>query len=220
MSNVVDLIDLEIDRLSLLKHPFYKSWSAGKLTLDQLAGYSKEYFQLVKQVPSLVSDVKSKASDPKIEEAISQNLKEETEHIQPWLQFARSLGVQYDDLAEYGGTDITNEALKLLGSQTGLSFEEGVAAMYAYEKELPKISRSKIEGLEKFYGLHSHDARHYFEIHEVADIKHAALWRDILQNIPKDRKDAVLSAAKRSLEAQNQLLDSVIAEYCADNDTS
>ena len=89
-----------------------------------------------------------------------------------------------------------------------------VAVMYAYEKELPKISRSKIDGLKKFYGLTSHDATHYFEIHEVADVKHAELWRSILRNLPEEREDGVLSAAAKSLKAQNRLLDSVMERYC------
>jgi len=50
-------IDAEIEKRSLLKHPFYRKWSEGKLTKENLAGYSMEYFQLVKVVPTLVSNV-------------------------------------------------------------------------------------------------------------------------------------------------------------------
>ena len=49
-------IDAEIEKRSLLKHPFYRKWSEGKLTKGNLAGYSMEYFQLVKAVPTLVSN--------------------------------------------------------------------------------------------------------------------------------------------------------------------
>ncbi len=31
------------------------------------------------------------------------------------------------------------------------SFEEGVASLYAFEKELPKISETKSKGLKEFY---------------------------------------------------------------------
>ena len=51
--------------------------------------------------------------------------------------------------------------------------------MYAYEMELPKISRSKIDGLKKLYGMDSEDATKYFEIHEEADVRHAQVWREI-----------------------------------------
>ncbi|NIP31398.1 MAG: pyrroloquinoline quinone biosynthesis protein PqqC, partial [Candidatus Dadabacteria bacterium] len=48
--NLIKRIDEMIEERSLLKHPFYEMWSDGKLTLESLAGYSKEYFQLVKEV--------------------------------------------------------------------------------------------------------------------------------------------------------------------------
>ena len=85
--------------------------------------------------------------------------------------------------------------------------------MYAYEMELPKISRSKIDGLKKFYGMNSEDAMKYFEIHEEADVRHAQVWREILEKIPADKQEAVFNAAIESLKAQNILLDSVFEKY-------
>jgi pyrroloquinoline-quinone synthase len=40
--DLVGRIDSEIEKRSLLKHPFYKMWSEGRLTVDHLQGYSKE----------------------------------------------------------------------------------------------------------------------------------------------------------------------------------
>ena len=51
---LVERIDEEIEKQSLLKHPFYQMWSEGKLSKEDLAGYAREYFQLVRTVPSLV----------------------------------------------------------------------------------------------------------------------------------------------------------------------
>ncbi|MDG6905447.1 MAG: iron-containing redox enzyme family protein [Nitrososphaerota archaeon] len=212
--SAVERIDEEIANKSLLKHPFYKAWSEGKLELSELSGYSKEYFQLVKRVPVLVENVRSHTDNPELYRNISQNLLEESEHIAPWIRFAKSLGISEDELSRCSGSEGTNEAVSQLASLTNLSFEEAVAAMYAYEMELPKISRSKIDGLKMFYGLTSHDATHYFEIHEVADVKHAELWRSILRKIPEDKIEKVVSAARISLEAQNRLLDSVMNGYC------
>ncbi|MGI0091277.1 MAG: TenA family transcriptional regulator [Nitrososphaerales archaeon] len=214
---IIERIDSEIERYSLLKHPFYKAWSEGKLSLDQLRGYSMEYFQLVKQVPLFVENVRSKTRDEKLHAEISQNLREETEHIEPWKRFAFALGVNEEELLNYAGEEKTKSAVSEINSATKFSssFEAAVAAMYAYEKELPKISRSKIDGLKKFYGLESHDALNYFGIHEIADIKHAELWRNILQNLPEEMEEAVILAARRSLAAQNMLLDSVMEKYCS-----
>ena len=51
MNSLTQNIDRIIEERSLLKHPFYQTWSDGKLTREALVGYSKEYYQLVKAVP-------------------------------------------------------------------------------------------------------------------------------------------------------------------------
>jgi pyrroloquinoline-quinone synthase len=212
-NNVVQRIDLEIENHSLLKHSFYKMWSEGKLTIDHLQGYSKEYFQLVKVVPKFVERIAEATGNSDDDDIITNNAREEAEHVELWARFATALGVSRSDLITYGGSEKTNEAVAKLMGLAGLPFEEAVAAMYAYEMELPKISRSKIDGLKKFYGMDSEDATKYFEIHEEADMRHAQVWREILQRIPSKRHDAVINAAIKSLQAQNNLLDSVHEKY-------
>jgi pyrroloquinoline-quinone synthase len=210
MANIVQRIDLEIEKCSLLKHSFYKMWSEGKLTIDHLRGYSKEYFQLVKVVPKFVESIAEATGNPNI---ITNNAREEAEHVELWVKFATALGVSRSDLISYDGSEKTNEAVAKLMALASLTFEEAVAAMYAYEMELPRISRSKIDGLKNFYGMDSQDATKYFEIHEEADVRHAQVWRDILQRIPAERQESALNAAIKSLQAQNMLLDSVNEKY-------
>jgi pyrroloquinoline-quinone synthase len=207
--DIVQRIDSEIERRSLLKHSFYQMWSEGKLTIDHLQGYSKEYFQLVKAIPKFVEDI-ARGTD---RQDIANNAKEEAEHVEPWMRFASALGVSRNDLVNYASADKTNAAVAKMMELANASFEEAVAAIYAYEMELPKISRSKIDGLKKFYGMESEDATKYFEIHEEADIRHAQVWREILQKIPADRQEAVFAAVVESLKAQNMLLDSVQEKY-------
>ena len=212
--NLLERIDFEIERRSVLKHAFYQMWSEGKLTVDHLQGYSKEYFQLVKAVPKFVENISSLTTDPSLKMAVSQNLREESEHIEPWIKFSAAMGVSRNELTNYTTTEKTNDAIFALTHITTLSLEEAVAAMYAYEVELPKISRLKIEGLTKFYGMNSStDATSYFEIHEEADIRHASVWRNILQNIPAGNDEPSFNAAGVSLDAQNKLLDSVQEKY-------
>jgi pyrroloquinoline-quinone synthase len=212
MDNIVQRIDSEIEKYSLLKHSFYKMWSEGKLTIDHLQGYSKEYFQLVKMVPKFVESIAAWGTDNS-DDIVTKNACEEAEHVELWVRFATALGVSRSDLINYSGSEKTNEAVARLMAFANFTFEEAVAAMYAYEMELPKISRSKIDGLKKFYGMDSEDATKYFEIHEEADVRHAQVWREILQNIPADKQEAVFNAAIESLKAQNMLLDSVHEKY-------
>ena len=210
---LIERIDYEIEKHSLLKHVFYQMWSEGKLTIDHLQGYSKEYFQLVKVVPKFVENIFNVIADPSLKRAVGQNLKEESEHIEPWIMFSTAIGVQRSDLASYKGENETNMAVSTLSQLTERSLEEAVAAMYAYEKELPKISRSKIDGLKKFYGMQSNEATKYLEIHEEVDVRHSEVWKNILKTIPEEKQERALNAAISSLEAQNKLLDSVQKNY-------
>lgn len=218
MDNViVQRIDSEIEKRSLLKHSFYQMWSEGKLTIDHLQGYSKEYFQLVKIVPKFVENIAKLTRDPN---TINANAREEAEHVDLWVRFAKALGISRSDLINYGGSEKTNEAVDKLMGLSSLTFEEAAAAMYAYEMELPKISRSKIDGLKKFYDMDSEDAIKYFETHEEADVRHAQVWREILQSIPAERREATFNAAIKSLQAQNMLLDSVYEKFVVAGDSN
>src|ERR687896_236564 len=210
---LIERIDYEIEKHSLLKHVFYQMWSEGKLTFNHLQGYSKEYFQLVKVVPKFVENIFNLITDPSLKRDVGQNLKEEYEHIEPWIMFSTAMGVQTNELTSYKGQNETNMAVSTLTQLTELSLEEAVAAMYAYEKELPKISRSKIDGLNKFYGVKSNDATKYLEIHEQVDVRHAQVWKNILQTIPEEKQELAINAAITSLEAQNKLLDSIQKNY-------
>ena len=210
---LIERIDYEIEKHSLLKHVFYQMWSEGKLTINHLQGYSKEYFQLVKVVPKFVENIFNLIADPSLKRAVGQNLKEESEHIEPWIMFSTAMGVQRNDLASYKGENDTNVAVSTLSQLTERSLEEAVAAMYAYEKELPKISKSKIDGLKKFYGVQSNEATKYLEIHEEVDLRHSEVWKNILKTIPEEKQECALSAAISSLKAQNKLLDSVHKNY-------
>lgn len=210
MSLLIQKIDELIEQHSLLKHPFYQMWSDGKLSQESLSGYSKEYYQLVKQVPSFVASVAKHAPQSNVDELWA-NQKEETEHIKPWTRFAKALGVSEKELEKHQVLEKTKKAISEL-SLLMSSLEGGAAAMYVLEKEIPKISQTKLEGLQKFYGITDYDATQYFELHKEADIRHAQTWQKILQQNSENEK--LLKIAERSLLAQNLLLDGCYETYC------
>ena len=211
MSELIKKIDQIIEDNTLLNHPFYEMWSEGKLEFQSLVGYSKEYYQLAKQVPKFMEPIVDMAPSEARSELIS-NMNEETEHIRLWENFAFSMGITKDDLTSYQGLKKTNEAVNNLASLME-SYDEGACAMYAFEKEIPKISKTKMEGLKNFYGLDSKDATEYFEEHMSADIRHAASWKKIINTSSKNH-DKLLKIAKKSVDAQNLLLDSCYEAYC------
>ncbi len=211
MNSLIKRIDELIEERSLLKHPFYEMWSDGKLTLDSLSGYSKEYFQLVKAVPSFMTPLIDKAPDS-LKNELTSNQEEETQHIKPWIRFAGQLGVEEKELENYEGQPKTRQAVSQLLSLM-VSFEGGSCAMYAFEKEIPKISQIKLEGLAEFYDISTDEATEYFRLHTEADIRHTASWRKALENTSSNNED-LIQIAEQSISAQNLLLDSCYESYC------
>ena len=209
--NLIQKIDQIIEERSLLKHPFYEMWSDGKLTQESLAGYSKEYFQLVKAVPEFMTPIIERAPNSVITELI-ENQQEESDHIKPWISFAGELGISEDELISYSGLDKTKKAVSDL-SELMNTFDGGACAMYAFEKEIPKISQTKLDGLSEFYQIKSDNATEYFKLHTEADIRHTASWRNILEKSNADTSD-LIEIAEKSVSAQNLLLDSCYEEYC------
>lgn len=209
--NLIKKIDEMIEERSLLKHPFYQMWSDGKLMQESLAGYSKEYFQLVKAVPSFMTPIIEKAPDMVVGELI-ENQQEESDHVKPWINFAGELGITEDELIPYTGLAKTRKAVSDLNELMN-TFEGGACAMYAFEKEIPKISQTKLDGLAEFYGMTSDEATEYFKLHTEADIRHAASWRNILEKSSTDSQN-LIEIADKSISAQNLLLDSCYEEYC------
>ena len=211
-------IDRMIGERTLLRHPFYEAWSAGELSRGALAGYSKEYYQLVKAVPGFMEPIVA-AAPPDVAPGLEENMREERDHVRPWAGFAGSLGVGPAELEPYAGLEKTRAAVAAMASPMS-GYGTGACAMYAFEKELPEISRVKIEGLAEFYGIDAKEAVEYFVLHTEADVRHAAAWRGIIDGLDDVGGDgagrgALLGAASASLSAQHMLLDACMEAYCS-----
>ncbi len=209
--NIVERIDREIERRSLLKHPFYKAWSDGKLSMEALRGYALEYFYIVRHVPDMVENIRQQYSSTEHAKEIDTNLMEEKEHVALWVRFAEALGINKADLYAYDISGKTKNAVhRLLGLTRSPA---GVAAIYAYEAELPKISSTKLEGLIKYYNMGSNDATEYQRVHSIVDVRHAAVWRRMMLGMPKHMHNMLYDHAIESMIAQNLLLDGVYEKY-------
>jgi pyrroloquinoline-quinone synthase len=95
---------------------------------------------------------------------------------------------------------------------------EGLAALYAYESQIPEISTTKIEGLKKFYNLDTEDALVFFAVHEHADEIHRTVTREALVRMCEtgEQKQAALDAAREAADAFNLLLDGVYNTWCVE----
>ena len=87
----------------------------------------------------------------------------------------------------------------------------GVSALYAYESQQPEVSRQKLDGLRKHYGIENQKTLAYFKVHAKADIEHSLGERQILQrHLERGTSETtVLDAASCALDAYWNLLDGV-----------
>ena len=212
-------LDALVAEKHLLKHPFYVLWNEGKLSREDLRQYAVSYYPQVANFPRYVSGVHASCEDPALRQELLENLIEEERgaenHPALWRRFAASLGAASPDLASAPRTPEVAAAVEEFLSSTGSgSVAEGLAALYAYESQIPEIAKTKREGLVAFYGISDAAATKFFTVHEEADVWHRQVEREALGRVaatPADRERA-LEAAGRCLDALNRALDGVMRE--------
>jgi pyrroloquinoline-quinone synthase len=92
-----------------------------------------------------------------------------------------------------------------------------VAALYAFEAQVPEIATTKIDGLRRHYGVSTAQGLAYFRVHEEADRMHRAAWRGWLENESNKggaNGERVLLTARKALDALWGGLDSIQAAPC------
>lgn len=207
-------VENKIQEKSILHHPFYDEWSRGALTKEQLVGYAKEYYFLVRHIPKIVLNIYNQAPD-KLRPFIERILREESEHVELWERFANSLEISTTDLLHYIPHKKVQDAVTELLKMSQRSFDEAVTLIYTFELELPKVSETKKEGLIEFYGLSSDDALIYFNEH-LHEENHLKVWRNYLNNVVKEKRSDLEQITNTTLACQHQVLDGVLENYhCA-----
>lgn len=215
----LERLDALVAEKHLLKHPFYTLWSEGKLSRDHIREYAVSYYPHVAAFPTYVSGVHSGCDDPALRIELLDNLVEEegggANHPALWRRFATALGAAEEDLRIAPRTpEVAATIAEFRRATRQGSVAEGLAALYAYESQIPEISRTKREGLAAFYGIDQPEATRFFTVHEEADVWHRQLERKALGEVaatPVDREKA-LAAADRCLDALNRALDGVMRE--------
>jgi pyrroloquinoline-quinone synthase len=214
----VTTLDRLVAEKHLLKHPFYVLWTQGKLTRDNLREYAVSYYPQVAAFPRYVSGVHSGCEDAALRQELLENLIEEERgsdnHPALWRRFAAALGASDQDLDPRPRTPEVAEAIAEFSRATRLTTAEGLAALYAYESQIPEIARTKREGLKAFYGIEGDEATRFFTVHEEADVWHRQVEREALGRVARTDAEqaAALEAARRCLDALNRALDGVMRE--------
>lgn len=216
-------LDEIISERHMLQHPFYQMWNEGTLTMEMLREYAKEYYHQVHYFPTYVSATHANCDDMVVRQMLLENLHEEEHgpdnHPELWVRFAESLGVTRDEIKNrkyLAHTRASVSILKELARRDNPA--EGLAALYAYESQIPEISTTKIEGLKNNYNLDTKDALCFFEVHEHADEIHRTVTREALVRMCNNdaQKQAALDSAREAADAFNLLLDGVYNTWCAE----
>jgi len=209
-------LDAAIAEKNLLKHPFYQDWQAGKLTREALQLYAAQYYKHVEAFPKHLRVLAARTEGP-LQDLIRENLAEEENPSRPhpklWRDFAASVGVGEDDItccpALPGTKAVVQKFREICGDRT---IAEAVAALYAYESQVPEIATTKIDGLKRFYGVTETDGLAYFAIHEEADKLHREAWRGWLAEHAEGNEDEIMASTNEALDALWGALDAV---HCA-----
>lgn len=190
------------ERWNVLRHPFYRRWSAGELSAADLACYSGQYRHAVEAVATLSDSVADSAPE---RPELGRHAEEERDHVALWDGFVEAAGGT-------PGAEPTAETTACVREWTdgGAGLPERLITLYAIESGQPEISRIKREGLVERYGFAEGDATAYFSLHERRDTEHAAEARELLSELASDDdQDRLVAAAEAAFRANWRLLDGV-----------
>lgn len=189
--NLFDRLEAVSDRWNVLRHPFYRRWERGELSREELSYYAGEYRHAVVALAGLARTASDRG-----------HAAEEAAHVELWDDFAAALGADLERAPR-----AETAACAETWSGEGV---EGAAALWAIESAQPEISRTKLEGLVRWYGFEQHTkGTRYFELHAERDHEHAELSRRVLERARPEEEDGIVAAAEAALRANWELLDGV-----------
>lgn len=215
-------LEARIEQYDLLCHPFYKAWSAGQLTRDDLREYAQDYYHHVEAFPSYLAALALRLEDGELRRSVLANMRDESgnrdqigrdavPHFDLWLDFAEGMGSTRNLEWHYPVAEIQALIRHFSRMANEGSPEEALAAFYAYESQVPRIAGEKERGLREMYGADDKTCG-YFSLHATADVYHANVWRtQLVKRIESNptMAEAVLDAAENAARALWHALDGI-----------
>lgn len=217
-------LDECVKKYDLLCHPFYRAWTAGDLTRDDLREYAKEYLHHVEAFPCYLAELGLRLEEGELRRAVLANLVDEKggedlwgepqrSHAELWLDFIEGL----QGSRVYKKLPPIREIRELISwfhrIASEATPEEALAAFYAYESQVPRIAQEKDRGLSEFYGADA-QTRAYFTLHAIADVHHSQVWRKQLEKRIQSHPEAAekaLASAENAARALWKALDGIEA---------
>jgi pyrroloquinoline-quinone synthase len=210
--DLLERLDGTIEERNLLDHSFYRKWAAGTLPRSALQDYARQYYAFESTFPKVLSALLAREERPEARQALLENLWDEEHgadnHAELWLRFAEGAGVPRDETGNAEWNPATRdlvETYRRVGRKGPV--EAGVAAIYAYERQVPALAETKVAGLDR-YGV-PRPARRFFEVHATLDVEHSNAERRIIEDTDASDEKLVVDAAEQALDAWWAFLDGV-----------
>jgi pyrroloquinoline-quinone synthase len=216
-------LDARIAKYDLLCHPFYKAWSAGELTREDLRGYALDYYQHVNAFPSYLAAFALRLNDGDLRQAVLANMRDEQggeaedAHSDLWMDFAEGMGAARSAYGHKAVPEVKDLVQRFTQVAENGTPAEALAAFYAYESQVPRVATEKERGLRERYGADERTTR-YFSLHATADVYHANVWRDQLGKQLTENPGAsekALNSAESAAKALWTALDGIEARRTA-----
>jgi len=221
-------LEARIAEYNLLCHPFYKAWSAGELTREDLREYAQDYYHHVEAFPSYLAAFGLRLEEGDLRRAVLANLcdekgiagrpgKESVPHSDLWLDFAEGMGSTRNLEWHCPVPEVRQLIRHFHHVASEGSPEEALAAFYAYESQVPRVAQEKERGLRENYGAGDKTCG-YFTLHATADVFHSRVWRAQLEKrvaANPEAADAALDAAENAACALWHALDGIEARRMA-----
>ncbi len=203
-----------IQEKCILNHPFYKAWSAGLLSPEDLRRYACQYYHHVRAFPTYVAGIIANCENPRLRSVLLENLNDEEgsspTHLDLWVDFGQSLGLSRSEMQSsevYPETRHFIDTFKQLTRNS--SAPVGAAALYAYESQIPAVAHEKIEGLKKYEYGSNLDVT-FFAVHQEADERHTADLEKVVTTARPQEETKAVAAVHQVLNGWWGLLDGVL----------
>jgi pyrroloquinoline-quinone synthase len=214
--DLLERIDALIAERHLLKHPFYTKWQAGELTREELQEYARQYYAFESTFPRFLSALHTRSDRPEVRQSLLDNLWDEehgeVNHAEMWLRFGEGIGVERSSVRSAPANEGTRALLDTYWSAVSDGpIAAGIAALYAYEGQVPEVATEKIRGLVEQYGVDDPRTLAFFTVHSTLDVEHSGAERSMIAGLAPTAADeeAVLVATRGALDAWWGFLDAV-----------
>ena len=202
-----DKLKTSISKYHLLSHPFYQDWNKGSLSKETLKEYATQYYKHVKAFPRYISATHSQCDDIEKRKILLENLADEEgfhqgePHPELWMRFAEGLGVFRNEVENKPARKSIEEVIDSFLSAGRSSYAEGLAALYAYEYQVPEIAETKIKGLKEHYDVSDKRSLSFFTVHQEADVHHRRECEKLIDTFSEKEQIPALKAAEKSAKA-------------------